>query len=48
MILNGTYNDVFIFLLLSGERKADENRKRFAKKHRFNACTLVSAEVLIG
>ena len=44
VILNGVYNDVYIFLLLSGKPKVVDNHEGFVGKHKFNACTLVSAD----
>ena len=38
VILNGVYNDVYIFLLLSGKPEVIDNCKHFARK------TLVSAD----
>ena len=32
VILNGMYNDVYIFLLLSGETEVVDNHKRFVRK----------------
>ena len=32
VILNGTYNDVYIFLLLSGEPEVVDNLQHFARK----------------
>ena len=32
VILNGMYNDVYIFLLLSGKPGVIDNSKRFARK----------------